>query len=83
VSGVALDAAALRHQLAIRGLCGADLARLARLSPPTVSQALHGRALSPRTVAALVKALGAVDPLPGHESLITSAPAKKRAARGT
>jgi transcriptional regulator with XRE-family HTH domain len=73
MSGVSLDAAQLRRQLAIRGLCASDLARLAGLSPPTVSQALHGKALSPRTVAALVKALSAVAPLPGHEGLITTA----------
>jgi hypothetical protein len=71
VNGVSLDAAQLRHQLAVRGLCAVDLAELARLSPPTVSQALRGRPVSPRSVRALVTALDSVPVLPGHEVLIT------------
>jgi transcriptional regulator with XRE-family HTH domain len=70
VSGVCLEPAQIRHQLAVRGLCASDLAKLAGVSPPTVSQALRGRAVSPRTVRALVLALASVPELPGHEGLI-------------
>lgn len=67
------DPAALRRALALRGLSGADLARLAHLSPPTVSQAVNGRPVAPRTFTAIVRALGTSHPLPGSTELLADA----------
>lgn len=64
------DAAALRHALVIRGLSGADLARLAKVSHPTVSQALRGRPVAMRSFTAIVRALSQADPLPGSSELL-------------
>ncbi len=64
------DAAALQRALAVRGLSGADLARLAKISHPTVSQALRGRPVAMRSFSAIVRALSETDPLPGSSELI-------------
>jgi transcriptional regulator with XRE-family HTH domain len=55
--GVVVNARELRKQMAARGLTSADLAELSRLSPPTVSHALHGRPISPRSMRAIARAL--------------------------
>jgi transcriptional regulator with XRE-family HTH domain len=68
----ALDGDELRRQLTLRGMTASDLARLAKVSPPTVSQALRGRALSPHSVRAILCALVGVDPLPGSAALVAA-----------
>lgn len=55
--GVVIHAPELRRQLARRGLTGADLAALSRLSEATVSHALSGRPISPRSLRAIAIAL--------------------------
>jgi transcriptional regulator with XRE-family HTH domain len=67
-----LDGVELRWQLTLRGMTASDLARLAKVSPPTVSQALRGRPLSPHSVRAIVCALAGVDPLPGSAALVAA-----------
>ncbi len=47
---VRVNTARLRHEMARRGLHGADLERLAKISDATVSQALRGRCLRAHTV---------------------------------
>jgi transcriptional regulator with XRE-family HTH domain len=70
----ALDGDELRRQLTLRGMTASDLARLANVSPPTVSQALRGRVLSPHSVRAIICALAGVDPLPGAAALVAASP---------
>ena len=67
-----LDGDELRRQLTLRGMTAADLARLASVSAPTVSQALRGRPLSPHSVKAIVNALARVNPLPAAPGLIAA-----------
>lgn len=73
-----VDGTELRRQLVIRGLSGADLARLARVSAPTVSQAVNGRPISPRTLKAIAAVLEGVPVLPGTVGLIGAATAEER-----
>lgn len=61
-----------RHVLAVRGLTAADLARLAHISAPTISQARHGRSISARTFKAVVRALADAEPLPGSMELLAA-----------
>lgn len=64
--GVELDPEAqkqLRRAIAVRGWTPTELAREAHLSRPTVTRMLHGRGVSPETLAAVAQALhrGRVD----------------------
>jgi predicted transcriptional regulator len=65
-----IDGQTLQRQLIVRGMCASDLAKLAHISPPTVSQAIHGRPVSARTVAAIVRALAKTEPIPGAVELL-------------
>jgi transcriptional regulator with XRE-family HTH domain len=56
-TGLRLDSVALRRQMALRGLAGSDLAALARVSAPTITAALAGRSLSPRSARRIAQAL--------------------------
>lgn len=76
--GVAMRGDVLREQMQLRGLTSADLARLAgaempfkktSLSPATISHALAGRRLHPRTFRAIAAALAKVEPVPGSDVL--------------
>lgn len=60
----------LRHQMHIRGLTGAELARRAGISAATVSHALNGRRIHPRKLMAMVAALVRVEPMPGIDALV-------------
>lgn len=83
---IMFDAIRLRRQLAIRGLLQDELARLAGVTPSTVSKAVHGGPISPVTFLRLVKALSAV-PIPeipgGVEILLADPPALQRQAART
>ena len=54
---VAVDSTRLRHELIRRGWSASDLARLAGLSPATVSAALAGRRVATRSLACIAHAL--------------------------
>ncbi|MHB1500177.1 MAG: helix-turn-helix domain-containing protein [Candidatus Dormibacteria bacterium] len=54
---VVLAADRLRFELARRGWGNADLARAARVSAPTVTAALSGRPVAPRTLMRIAVAL--------------------------
>lgn len=68
--GLKVNGDELRRQLEIRGLLARDLAELAGLSPASVSHALAGRSISPRTFRAITRALAQTDPAPGAEALL-------------
>ena len=55
--GVTIDAQRLRRELARRGLTSVELAAMSHVSAATLSHALSGRAVSPRTLRAIASAL--------------------------
>lgn len=59
--GVIVDPSRLRQELARRGWSAADLARRAAVSHPTVSAALAGRPIAPRSLGAIARALASVE----------------------
>jgi hypothetical protein len=60
----------LRYELARWGWGNADLARAAKVSPPTVTAALAGRPVAPRTLKRIAMALSATPPLAGAEDIL-------------
>jgi len=66
-SSVEVDSDDLRHQMELRGLTGVELARLAGVSPSTVSHALSGRRLHPAKRRAIYVALLGVEPIIGED----------------
>lgn len=71
--GIRIDADRLRRELACRGLYCVDLARLADVSPATVSTAMQGRPVSPRTLRRIAAALLQVPVVPGSGELLKTA----------
>jgi hypothetical protein len=67
---VAVNAAELRHQMRVRGLTGAELARRANVSPATISHALNGRRIHPAKFRKIAMELHKAEPMPGVEMLI-------------
>lgn len=63
--GVAVKGRELLREMRLRGLTGAELARRARVSPATVSQAVNNRRVHPRKLQAIVTALIETEPVPG------------------
>ena len=59
-----LDAERLRFEMAIRGLQGGELARMAHLDANTISRALGGRPVTVRTLRRITSALLTQPPLP-------------------
>jgi hypothetical protein len=68
--GVVIRSPRLRHELARRGWCNYDLARAAGISAPTVSAAMAGRPLSPKTVRLIARALCSAPALDGIDALL-------------
>jgi len=68
--GIRINHERLKHELAIRGLSHADLARKAALSNPTITAATHGRSVSPYTVSQIAKVLAKTPPIEGIADLI-------------
>lgn len=54
----------------VGGLHGCDLARLAGVSAATMSSAMHGRPVSPRTIRKIAAALTRVPVVPGLDDLL-------------
>lgn len=71
--GIRIDPDRLRREMACRGLYCADLARMAGLSPTTVSAAVQGRPVSPRTLRQIAAALSRVPVVPGSSELLDTA----------
>jgi len=84
---VAVNAAELRHQMRLRGLTGAEVARRAKtrghkVAEATISHALNGWRIHPAKLRAIAAVLQEVDPLPGVESLVRAEPASPHATPG-
>src|SRR5215471_636229 len=65
----------LRHQMRLRGLTAAEVARRSgnrgqRVSEATISHAINGHRIHPAKLRAIAAVLHAEDPLPGAESLM-------------
>jgi Helix-turn-helix domain len=72
---VLVDGAMLRHQMRIRGLTAAEVARRARqrgqcVSEATISHAVNGYRIHPAKLRAIAAVLHDMDPLPGVEVLL-------------
>ncbi len=70
IMGVVVHPGRLRLELARRAWSAADLAREAGISPPTVSAALAGRAISTTSLARIAACLARVATLPAIDGLI-------------
>ncbi len=66
---VPIDGAALRRELAIRGLTQADLAIESHRTQATICHAASGRRVSPSTLAAIARVLARNPPLVGAEAI--------------
>ncbi len=76
---VAVNGAELRHQMRLRGLTAAEVARRARargtrVSEATISHALNGRRIHPAKLHAIAGVLHDVEPLPGVDRLVQAEP---------
>ena len=71
--GIVIQVQQLRRELARRGWNYSDLARAARVSPPTVTAAMAGRPVLPRTVRAIARALAEAPIVGGIDELLLSA----------
>jgi transcriptional regulator with XRE-family HTH domain len=69
---VVVNAAQLRRQMARRGLSATELARAAKLSPPTISAALAGRPISATSFSLIGKALMRLPAVDVLDSLLLS-----------
>jgi transcriptional regulator with XRE-family HTH domain len=67
---VRLSTSRLRYELARRGWGHSDLARVAGISAPTVSAAMAGKAMAPRTLKRIAAALVATPPVDGVDDLL-------------
>lgn len=68
--GIVISSRGLERELARRGWTHADLAKAAGVSSPTISAALAGHPLSPRTLRCIVEALSTTPPLDGVDRLL-------------
>lgn len=68
--GVRVNPSRIRFEMARRGLSGNELARLAHVSPATVSMAVNGREVAAGTLAKLAIGLSRADPVPGLGELL-------------
>jgi len=77
---VLVDAPALRHQMRLRGLTAAEVARRSRkrgqrVSEATISHALNGHRIHPAKLRAIAVVLQEAEPLPGMDGLLQTDPA--------
>ncbi len=66
---VRFDAMRLNHEIASRGLTGKSLAGLTGLDQNVISNARRGQPIRPKSMRAILTALGKVPALPGSELL--------------
>jgi len=71
--GVRLNVSRLRHEMACRGLTGSELAAAAGISTATMSAAMQGRSVSPRTLRKIALALSRTPCVPGGAELLETA----------
>lgn len=72
--GARLNPKQVRYEMARRGLSGNELARRAHLSPGTVSQAVNGRPVAPRTPDKIAIALLSTKVIAGLDELLEDRP---------
>lgn len=68
--GVVIQVDQLRRELARRGWSYRDLALASRLSAPTITAAMSGRPIAPRTVRLIAAALVKAPPVEGVDILL-------------
>jgi transcriptional regulator with XRE-family HTH domain len=68
--GIPIDDQALRQELARRGLTGDQFARLAQVTPATVSHALNHHRVGLGTVRRFARALTLAPVLPGVDAFV-------------
>jgi transcriptional regulator with XRE-family HTH domain len=73
-----LDPLQLRYEMAIRGVDGQTLARVAGISKNTVTRALHGQPVNPGTLRRVTAALLTFPPLRMAEELVAKPEAQGR-----
>jgi hypothetical protein len=76
---VAVNATELRHQMRLRGLTAAEVARRAkargqRVAEATISHALNGHRIHPAKLRAIAAVLQDIQPLPGVDALLRPEP---------
>jgi hypothetical protein len=76
---VAVNATELRHQMRLRGLTAAEVARRARarghrVAEATISHALNGWRIHPAKLRAIAVVLQEIEPLPGVDGLVLADP---------
>ena len=77
-----LDTERLRYEMGIRGLDGQTLARAAGVSKNTVTRALHGQEISPRSLREIARALLTFPALRLGDNLVAkSQPSPRRVRR--
>lgn len=68
--GIVLSSARLEREMARRGWSHADLAKAANVSGPTVTAALAGHPVAPRTLKRIAEALLSEPPIEGIDGLL-------------
>ena len=71
--GVNLDSDRLKREARLRGWSNTELADRASVSRPTITAAMRGRAVSPRTLRLIAQALVDTPPVEGIEALLMDA----------
>jgi hypothetical protein len=69
-TGLRLDGARLRRELYIRCCTAAAIARLAKVSPNTMTRAMAGEPIRQQTLREVVRALVSIPPLHGASDLV-------------
>jgi hypothetical protein len=69
-AGLRLDGARFRRELRVRGVTAGTVARVARVSPNTLTRCLSGAPISERTLREIVRALTSMPVLQGASELL-------------
>jgi hypothetical protein len=69
-AGLRLDGARFRRELRVRGVTAGTVARVARVSPNTLTRCLNGAPISERTLREIVRALTSMPVLQGASELL-------------
>lgn len=65
-----LDGGRFRHELQLRGITAGAVARVAKVSPNTLTRCLHGAPITIGTLNKIVRALQSLPMLPGADELL-------------
>lgn len=70
MAAVSINSDRLRRELLRRGWSGADLSRRTGISKPTISCAMRGRPIQPRTLKRIARALSETQAIDGADDLM-------------